>query len=356
MDRKGLRTYNDALYYFPRRYEDRSRIFHPHELGGFPEGCLVTVRASVRKVIERPQAGRKGKILEVWATGTEESGELICIWFHTHKGMRERFDELDQAIFTGTLRYFRGIPQLVHPDVDTVANQESLHWGRVVPIYSTTEGLHQKNLREILHSVRQQSLDLVPEEIPPSIRQRVGLIPLAEAIQKIHYPDQLPTPNDSDSPQRSPEQFRLIFEELFKFQILVLREKVANQKNRAHPLRIRNRLAQSIRAQLPFVLTRAQERVLAEILSDLTQEHPMNRILQGDVGCGKTLVALLALAEAVENGFQGAIMVPTETLATQHFRVAQKIFSDLSVRVELMVGSLTARENGSNGSDCAMGK
>lgn len=340
--RLGIETLRDALHYFPFRYEDRRKVFRPKELATVPEGSLVSVAARVVDVREKP--GKLGKrLIELRAVGVD-GGELTCTWFHAYKGMMAHLMGFSEAVFTGQLKIFRGRAQLIHPDVARSDGGSSLHWGRIVPIYSTTEGLSQKYLRETIAKALELGLPLVEEELPAPLRARLGLVDLKQAIREMHFPAELPRFDVESATDVPPAFYRLIFEEFFKYQILRLHDARHKVKEKAPALEIKNRTVARIRKNLPFTLTNGQEAAIAEIRADIRETQPMNRILQGDVGSGKTLVAFMSLAEAVDNGRQGVLMVPTETLAEQHFKGAEKVFANTGVRIALLTGSQSAKE------------
>lgn len=347
--RKGVVTVQDALYYFPLRYEDRRGMCGPAELVGLPDGIQVTVLAQIQRQKEIPLRGR-GTMFELTAMG--EKGDLLtCTWFHTYKGMKEKFAPGPWAIFQGTLKHYRGAPQLAHPDVEILKSKPvpgkveipvSPHWGRVVPIYSRSEKLSQKFIRETLSQILDEGLPLLPDLLPDGIRARHQLPGIAESVRAMHFPTEVPridVPRTEDLPAAVR---RLIFEEFFKFQLMLLMDRTGIQPEPARPIPIRGRLAQKIRKNFPYQLTGAQERSIREVLEDIQKPTAMNRIVQGDVGSGKTLVAFLCAAEAIENGGQVALMAPTEILAEQHFQNAQKVLAGTGVELLLLTGSLPA--------------
>jgi ATP-dependent DNA helicase RecG len=350
--RKGVVTIADALYYFPRRHEDRRRLCEPRDLVSLSEGVQVSVLARMERQREIPLRGRKMTMLEVVAMG--ESGDLLTLtWFRTYKGLKEKLAPGQWAIFQGALKKYRGAPQIVHPDVEVLGGKpkngaanapSSLHWGRVVPIYSRSEKLSQKFIRETMAVVLQEGLPLVRDLLPESVRLKYGLPPLADALRGMHFPEEVPDLEPETEAALSPALRRLIFEEFFKFQLVLLMDREGIQPEPALPIRIHGQLAQKLRKNLPYALTRAQERSISEILADLQREKAMNRIVQGDVGSGKTFVALFSAAEVIENGCQVALMAPTEILAEQHFQNASKLFAGTGVETVLLTGSLSRAE------------
>ncbi len=282
----------------------------------------------------------------------DKSDLLSCTWFHAYKGMKEKFPLGSWAIFTGALKKFRGSSQIVHPDVEVLKEKpdpkkteslfgKSLHWGRITPIYSRSDKLSQKLIREVLRDSLDQGLPLIEDLLPAPLRKKLDLWELRKTLEEMHFPaEEAPTPDGTLHPTLR----RLIFEEFFKFQLVLLMDRSGMKKEEGQPIRPRGTIAQKMRQNLPYKLTNAQERSIAEVLEDIQNPTAMNRIVQGDVGSGKTMVAFFALVEAVENGLQGALMAPTEILAEQHYINAQKVFANTGVNVGLLTGSLSRAE------------
>lgn len=348
--RKGIITLEDALYYFPRRYEDRTHLCTPTDLNRLPEGSQVTVIGRIQQQKEIPMRGRK--MFELVVMG--EAGDLLtCTWFHTYKGMQEKFAVGQWAIFQGALKKFRGSPQIVHPDVEILKEKPaqgavkvpvSLHWGRIVPIYSRSEKLTQKFIRETIYSCLKEGLPLAQDLLPSKTREKYSLPGLTETLQQMHFPKTMPALEVARSEDLAPTVRRLIFEEFFKFQLVLLMDRTGIQPEPAIPVRSEGELANKMRKNLPYTLTKAQERSIQEVIKDLARDKAMNRIVQGDVGSGKTFVAFFSAAAALENGLQVAVMAPTEILAEQHYQNALKLFKDTGVNVILLTGSLSKSE------------
>lgn len=350
--RKGIVSLRDALYYFPRKYEDRRRVYAPRELDKIPEGQHVSVIANISDKREQPLRGGKQKMLTVRARGVD-AGQISLTWFHVFKGLSEKYPVGRWGVFSGILKRYQGQAQLSHPDVeilpesfipggDVKLEKSSLHWGRIVPIYSRTEGLTQKLIREVIWQSLEQGLPLLPEILPASVMERQKLVSIDKAIRNIHFPEnQIPDRQVTESAALDPAIRRLIFEEFFKFQLVLLMDRSELKPEKGFDLSIKNKLARQARKNLPFTLTNEQEKVISEILTDLQNPIAMNRILQGDVGSGKTIVALLTMIEAAENGFQSALLVPTEILAEQHYLNALKLLKDTGIEAGYLSGSLT---------------
>lgn len=350
--RKGVVRLQDALYYFPRRYEDRRRLCSPKDLATLPEGIQVTVLGRIERHREIPLRGRKQTLFEMVVMG--ESGDLLtCTWFSTYKGMKEKFAPGSWAIFQGSLKKYRGAPQIVHPDVEILSakplegkiqSPTSLHWGRVVPIYSRSEKLSQKFIREILRACLDIGLPFVKDLLPARILEQYQFPRIAEALEEMHFPKEIPLTEVQKTADLPAAIRRLIFEEFFKFQMLLLMDRSGTKAEPSTPIQIKGQLAEKLRKILPYKLTQSQEKVIGEVLQNIQKPIAMNRIVQGDVGSGKTFVAFFAAAEALDNGMQVAFMAPTEILAEQHFIQAQKLFEPLGIAVSLLTGSLTKSE------------
>jgi ATP-dependent DNA helicase RecG len=350
--RKGIVSLQDALFYFPRRYEDRQRLCEPRDLVSLPDGMQVSVLARIERAREIPLRGRKQSMFELVAMGAD-GNLLTCTWFHVYKGMREKFTTGSWAIFQGALKKYKGAPQIVHPDVEILKEKplagklsvpKSLHWGRVVPIYSRSEKLSQKFIREIMNLCLESGLPIVEDLLPQSLRERHKLPSLAMSLKEMHFPEAMPSFEVTRTEDLSPAVRRLIFEEFFKFQLVLLMDRAGIQPEPALAMHMRGLLAQKLRKNLPYKLTGAQERSISEILTDLQKKTAMNRIVQGDVGSGKTFVAFFAACEVIENGCQVALMAPTEVLAEQHYQNARKVFEGTGVEVVLLTGSLARAE------------
>ena len=330
-----LHTLLDLFYHLPRRYEDRShfrKIAHacPGEPATFA-GRLITVDNL---------SPRRGLTLTK-AFIDDGSGALELIWYNqpylTDKLLKLRNRRI---VVYGAVKDTGWGLQIESPEWEDIEDGESmdglLHANRVVPIYPLTEGLGQKRMRQILWNAVQYA-DLVPEPLPAEVRRRVGLMPVAEAIRQVHFPDSME--------QIAPARQRLVFEEFFVMQLglALKRHQVAQERGIAMHID-EERLMGQIRQLAPFELTSAQSRVIREIWNDMRCPHPMNRLLQGDVGSGKTIVAGAAILAAVDNHYQAAIMAPTEILAEQHYMVLHRLFQPLGISVELLVGRLTPRQ------------
>ena len=321
----GIETVEDACYYAPRRYEDRT---HLAAIGEARAGQVLTVRGRVLAVALRRI--RRGQTL-FEATVGDATGAVQAVWFNQpYLAQQVRVDE--DVILYGEVQA-RPRLQMVHPELERVeageAEHASVHLGRIVPVYPMTAGLSQRWFRETMAGLLDRHSRALPEVLPAPLRQEHGWPGVAEAARELHFPSSWATLDQARQ--------RLAFEECFVFQTaLALRRAGAVRLVKAHRYQVRGGLADELQHRLPFTLTAAQERVLAELLVDLERPAPMRRLLQGEVGCGKTIVMAVLIAAAVDSGYQVALMAPTELLAEQHARVLAGYFKPLGVTVTLL--------------------
>jgi ATP-dependent DNA helicase RecG len=344
LEAKGLATVEDLLGYVPFRYEDRSNVKAINQLA---PGEMATVIAEVRSA---KAAGFRRRSLGLFEARFSDSSRAILVgkWFHGSY-LANVFGEGMKVALYGKVEFdsYSGELQMLHPEFEILSGDDdegetSLHTGRVVPIYEAAGKLTTRMLRVLTHHILEA---LPPEEdfLPENIRRRLKMPDRWTAIRETHFP-----PPDSDlrllNNFRSPAQFRLIFEEFFWLECGVA---LKRGKARAIPgiaFGIDNRVRERVKTMLPFKPTEAQKRVIQEIVGDMKAGHPMNRLLQGDVGSGKTIVAAEAAVIAIENGYQVAVLAPTEILATQHGIYFKQLLSKLGYVTVLLTGSFTGRE------------
>ncbi len=342
---KGIHTVDDLLHYLPFRYEDR---VNPRGINELRAGEMATVIAEVRN--SGLFRTRSMPIFQM--TAGQGRSRLKCVWFNAAY-LRDRFQPGQMVALYGKVEedLYEGGLQLMQPQFEILGVPEngssgnkatsSLEIGRIVPIYeSAGQGrLTSRWFRRIIHTTLENLPPELPDPIPAAVRQHLSLISPREAMWKVHWPDPGESLQDLQA-WRTPAHIRLIFEELF-FVELGLELKRRQQKAQTG---IAFRLDESVRAAikriLPFHPTGAQKRTLKEIASDMSLPFPMRRLLQGDVGSGKTLVAFEAAIIAIENGYQVALMAPTEILAQQHYFSARRILEQAGYRVVLLTGSL----------------
>ena len=326
----GIASVADLLLHVPRRYVDRSRTLPLAEL---PLGEEVTVIGKVRKVsIRRP----KRNLTIVEATIDDGSGVLTAIWFN--QAFRERqLSEGTEVALSGTVERYRGRLQMSSPDADVLDRpSEALTTGRVMPVHPTAGGVGPGYVRRAVHNALLRSRP-IDDPVPGDIRERLGLVGRDTAIADIHFPE--------EPGAVAPARERLVFDELFRLEVALAARKhrqVDAAEGITHSLE--GGLVASFLESLPYGLTGAQQRVIAEIQHDMASPHPMHRLLQGEVGSGKTVVAMAALLTAVQGGYQGAVMAPTEVLAEQHHLGLEPLAALVGVRMALLTGSSADRD------------
>jgi ATP-dependent DNA helicase RecG len=334
LHRLGIASVEDLLYYFPRRYEDRTNFT---TISALQEGQACTIKGKILTAGARRSFRRRGFSI-VEALVEDATGTLTCVWFN-QPYLKEYFKTGQHLILYGKVDRYAGRLQMSAPEFEMVSDEaDSLDVGRIVPVYSLPEGMTQRYFRQIVKSCLDEYLPVVPDFLPYDIRTRHTLLNLAKAVLNIHFPER---------PQVQQEAHRrLSFEGFFLFQIpLALRKlKAKEKKGLAH--RIEGELADAFIKGLPFELTASQKKVISEIEADMARPQVMQRLLQGDVGSGKTVVATVATLVAVQGGYQAAILVPTEILAKQHYDKLRLEFSGFSrpVKVGLLVSSNTPKE------------
>jgi ATP-dependent DNA helicase RecG len=341
-EKKGILTVEDALYFLPRCYEDRSHLKKISELKagrketGFGEILLSGVAFYQNK---------KKRMFE--AVIGDGSGTITLKWFHgTERYLRDRFKKGRKLIFSGEVRWFNYQREIHHPDVEVVEGdieRDYLNFKRIVPIYSETEGLYQRTLRRLMKTILDGYVDELSSPIPPEILERQNLINFSEAFRRVHFPPEGESIGTLNL-QRSDGHRRIIFEEIFFLELGMALKKRGVALETGIPFKTNGILVQKLLNLLSFKLTHAQQRVLSEIKEDLEKSHPMNRLIQGDVGSGKTIVALLTCLRVIECGYQAAIMAPTEVLAEQHFLNLHRWLKPLNVKVSLLTNSIKGPE------------
>ena len=322
LKRLGVETVGDLVYLFPHRHNDFANIRKVSEL---ELGEEQTVVVTVWEATETRQGPRRRSTQAVLG---DDTGNVRAIWFN-QPYLTRTFRPGTNLVISGKVNVFRGSLVFESPEYELLRGQEELvHTGRLVPVYPTVDGLPQRTLRRIVKQALDVSISQVADFLPEDLRHRTGLMGLQNAVAQAHYPD---APADWIAARR-----RLAFDELLFLQLAVLKRKQAwQQAEEGIPLTADAEGLASFLDSLPFGLTEAQTRVMTEIFDDLGQTTPMSRLLEGDVGSGKTVVAAAALLMAVFNGYQGAFMAPTEILAEQHFRTLSHLFSDTTEPVQI---------------------
>jgi len=308
--RLGIATIGDLLRHFPRLHQDRSRLKKIAELTpGHHEAVVGQV-----KFVRRPW--RSGGRVVLAATIADETGQLKAYWFGMPY-LRNHLKPGARLVLWGKVTERKGLA-LLSPEFEMLGADEPLHAQRTVPIYPATAGIGQKRLRRIVRAALDAYSALAPEVFSEDFRAEHRLIPIAEALEQVHFPE---SPRAAELARR-----RLVYEEFFLLEAAIaLRKRAFQEEIAGIAFEVSEKIDRRIRRRFPFRLTAAQERAIAEISDDMARPRPMNRLLQGDVGSGKTVVALYAILAAVANGYQAALMAPTEILAAQHFQTVERV-------------------------------
>ena len=338
---RGLLIVQDLLYYLPFRYEDRSNT---KELRSLVPGEKATVLARIEQASLSNFQRRSLGFFD--ATLSDGTGTLLARWFNG-KHLVDWLTPGTRLALFGKIEYDRRrlAMVMVQPEFEIMQDndeEEQLHTGRVVPVYEAVGKISTRVFRQLLHRVLEQ-VELLDDALPEDIRKRLALPGLASALRSVHSPqvaDDIRLLNEF----RSPAQFRLIFEEFFWLECGLALKRTKARKADGIPFELPERVREQIKRMLPFKPTPAQKRVIQEIADDMKQPHPMNRLLQGDVGSGKTIVAAQSAIIAIENGYQVAVLAPTEILAAQHHVYFRRLMEKLGYTVILLTGSSTARE------------
>ncbi|MDH4223993.1 MAG: ATP-dependent DNA helicase RecG, partial [candidate division Zixibacteria bacterium] len=331
----GIETVEDLLYHVPRRYLDRCTITPIREL-------RVNSKATVMGTVEA-YGIKKGRKVQFQVILKDQTGIVTLIWFSGIRYVMRNFKEGDTVIASGDVRYFHGV-QIPHPEFEIISNQgeKLIHTGRVIPLYPSTSELKalyldSRGFRRSISFLLENILPGLQETLPQKIRDELALPALSWSLQNIHFPDSLA---DAGKAREG-----LAFEELFYLELLLaLRKKRSEIKEEGIIFQKPEELVRKFVESLPFELTSAQRRVLNDIYKDISSGKAMHRLLQGDVGSGKTIVALISILMAVENGYQAALMVPTEVLAEQHYLSLRFFLEPLKIEPFLLTSSIKTGE------------
>lgn len=333
----GIFTYGDLLSYYPFRYVDRTRFVPIREIND-TNGYLV-----VRGYITRLELLGTGRTQRMVATFSDSTGSMELVWFKGLKWIQDYLKKDVEYIVMGKPTFFNGKYSMSHPDMEVLRPNDDAIKQTFMPIYSSTEklrvqGFSTKGISKLMRTLLMEVQGRVPETLPQSVLQFNGLISKAEAVKAIHFPD------SNEMLQKA--VYRLKFEELFFLQLDYQYAKKDRKERTSGFLfdTVGDCFNRFYKDYLPFSLTNAQKRVVKEIRADMKTGMQMNRLLQGDVGSGKTLVALLCMLIAKDNGFQSCMMAPTEILATQHYLGITKMLGDLPITTALLTGSTKVAE------------
>ncbi len=349
--KKGIKSVEDVLYYFPRRYEDRRRIRKISELKPYTRETVMGKIILIGKV----RTKRRELFQVVLSDGT---GRLNLVWFQfNEKYLRAVYKKEAIVVLSGeiTVDRYTDSFQIIHPrpeDTEIIDNEENLekdflNFNRIVPIYPLTEGIKQRRLRSIMKTVVDSHCPNVIDYVPEEIKRRRHILNLGDALSRVHFSsdsDRLIDLFDSGSVYGSIPHRTVSFNEFFFMELGLALRKRDVTKLSGIAFNPTGRLTERLLSNLPFSLTSAQKRVIAEIERDMRADSPMNRLLQGDVGSGKTIVALLSMLKAVDSGYQAAIMAPTEILAEQHLRSIIQFTRTAGVKVVLLTSGLSKKE------------
>jgi ATP-dependent DNA helicase RecG len=314
--RLGVRTVRDLLYHFPHRYDDYTS---QKKIADLQIGAVETVVATVSDL--RTFSMRSGgQALEVLVG--DESGSLKVVFFR-QPWLAKQLQIGAKIVLSGKVDSYQGLRQMSSPDWEPYSDDELIHTGRLVPVHPLTKGLYERSARTLIKRVVDHAAPLLEDHLPAVVRQRAGLMPLAEAIVHMHFP--------ADQEQLARARLRLGFDEFLCIQLGVLQRKVLWQGERGYAMVFDEQVHEEFLEKLPFDLTKAQVNALEEIFANMGRPVPMARLLQGDVGSGKTAVAAAAALQAIANGFQAAIMAPTEILAEQHYKGLKALLGKVRV-------------------------
>ncbi len=308
----GLNTLGDLLYYFPRRYDDYSKL---KPINRLEYGDELTIIAGVQSSSTRKIKGN----MQITEVVVSDGTDFLRVTFFNQPWLVNKLHKGDQIVLSGKVDMYLGRLVMNSPEWEPL-EQEHLHTNRIVPVYPLTAHLTQRNLRRMMFDTVNYWAPRLNDYLPPELRQAAGLVDLSTAIHNVHFPD--------TAQQLEAARHRLAFDEIFLLQLGVMRQRFSWKSVEAQVFETPDEWLQQRQEGLPYQLTGAQQRVLNDIRADLTSGRPMNRLLQGDVGSGKTVVATMAIEMVVRHGAQAALMAPTSILAEQHFRTVQKLIPD----------------------------
>jgi ATP-dependent DNA helicase RecG len=322
---RDIHTVADAMFLLPRGYEDRRQI---RTIKTLVPGERATFKAEVLDFGIR-RIGKVRRMLELLLG--DETGQIRCRWFNFNPAtFTRRFNRGEQVRVAGRVEIYRGERGLVHPDIEKMGFEREDHgadFAAIIPLYPEIEGVYPKVVRQIMRRVVGRFAEMMEEVLPAEMRDRHGLPPIREALHEVHFPSP-----DADVEElnggRSPAHQRVVFEEFLLLQLGLALRRGRWKREKGHAMPISKDLLSEARSLFGFELTGGQKRVLSEIVADMAETKPMNRLLQGDVGSGKTAVAILAAVVAARAGAQTALMAPTEILAEQHYRQIERLMKE----------------------------
>jgi ATP-dependent DNA helicase RecG len=342
LERMGLRTAAHVLFFFPRDYQD---LTDRRDVDQLEEGALQSVCGEVADIEMRGTRSGRSVLGVLIAT---EKGHLRAVWFN-QPYMRDRFEFGQKVMLSGKPKRDGLTWQMAHPMVSPLADDEDDPGGGLLPVYPLTEGLHQWEVRRVVRKALEKYADWLDETFPPDYLAEHNLWPIARALPAIHFP--------ADQEQLDQARRRFIYQELLILQLgLAMRRLQQRSQQKAPELEATTKIDARIRRLFPFDLTQGQEKAIEEIAADMGRSIPMNRLLQGDVGSGKTVVALYAMLLAVAHRHQAVLMAPTEVLARQHLLTLRRMLTGSKVRLAPLVGGLPAQQRAQSLADIAAGQ
>lgn len=328
----GIHKYQDLINLFPNRYIDRTRYYKINELQNNNAEVQIIGKIINIKTVEQ----KRGKRLV--ATFVDDTGQMELVWFQGHKWIRESLKLNVVVVIFGKCTSFNGLFNMAHPEIELLSEHEQSLRSAMQPVYPSTEtltnrGISNRTINKMMQQLFLETQALFSETLPDYLVSELKLIPKNAALFNIHFP------KSADILARA--QFRLKFEELFFIQLqLITKNLIRKHKIKGHPFdKVGENFNDFFKNHLPFDLTNAQKRVIKEIRNDMGSNAQMNRLLQGDVGSGKTIVALMSMLLALDNGFQACLMAPTEILANQHFKGLTELAQDLDINIKILTGS-----------------
>lgn len=338
LNKQGIATVEDLLYYFPRRYEDRTKFCAISKL---QEGQIQTVKAEILASVSRTSFRRRGFNITEVAVG-DKTGKIFCVWFN-QPYLKDYFKVGSSLILYGKVERYANRLQMNSPEFEIVSGEEdeSLNIGRIVPVYTLPEKMTQRTFRKMIKHVADEYLPSLTDFLSYDIRSRNNLLNLAKSIINMHFPQ--------DEGLQKEAYRRLAFEEFFVFQLPLALRKLSKEEKAGISHQVKGDLVDRFINDLAFKLTKSQEKVIEEIKQDMANPQVMQRLLQGDVGSGKTVVATIACVMAMQGKYQVAIMAPTEILARQHYEKISSQFSVLSsrqkqIKIALLTSSASDKE------------
>lgn len=352
--KRQISTIGDLLEWYPRSYQDQRASM---SISGLEVGQHVSILAQVHRVHSQQMGRSHRKMYDIVVS--DGTGRISCKYFRSpYRGYFDRFQPNQKVRVTGKVTDYRGVRQFQHPTIEPIGDEDDIK-DELIPLYTETEGLNPGRLRKMIATAIDKVIDNpeapkkdlpekfkhpfgVPDPLPKWLLEKYSLISKARALKLIHNP-----PSDQGESYLKFEadaQRRVIFDELFWLELHMAMKKSGLKKEKANSLKPIRNLIDKILKDLPFKLTGAQQNSLKEVLEDIEKPHPMHRLVQGDVGSGKTMVAMLSCACAIDNGAQACVMVPTEILAEQHYKNAVQLFEPLGIKVALLTGNMKAAE------------